>query len=335
MARKKQDPDGPPAVIKTVSLTKVYVGKVKAVDALDLEIKEGEVFGLLGPNGAGKTTTISMLCTLIRPTSGEAKVAGIEVSKHPSEVRKSIGIVFQEPSVDDLLSGRENLELHGMLYKMPQAERKERIDEMLKLVGLTDRADEMVRDYSGGMRRRLEIARGLMHRPKILFLDEPTLGLDPASREHIWQYIRDLSKAHGTTMVLTTHYMEEADLLCDRIGIIDKGKLVVLGTAAELKSRVGHDIVRLKGEADGSKIRSLPFVKKAERGKDGFLEVTITDAASNLQTLLASCGKLTTVQVREVTLNDVFLHYTGREIHEEEGEGSWADRVISWSGQRG
>ncbi len=335
MAKKTGKAEDPQAVIQTASLTKIYVDGVKAVDSLDLEIKEGEVFGLLGPNGAGKTTTISMLCTLIRPTSGSAKVAGIEVSSHPSAVRRNIGIVFQEPSVDDLLSGRENLELHGMLYKMPPEERKKRIDEMLSLVGLTDRADEMVRNYSGGMRRRLEIARGLMHRPKILFLDEPTLGLDPASREHIWQYIRDLSKAHGTTMVLTTHYMEEADLLCDRIGIIDKGKLVVLGTAAELKSKVGHDIVRLKGEADEGKLKALKFVKKVVRSKDGFLEVTITDAASNLQALLSSCGKLATVQVREVTLNDVFLHYTGREIHEEEGEGSWADRVIQWSGQRG
>ncbi len=335
MAKKaKAAADPLPAVIKTDSLTKIYVEGVKAVDGLDLEIKEGEVFGLLGPNGAGKTTTISMLCTLIRPTSGRAEVAGIEVSRHPSGVRRNIGIVFQEPSVDDLLSGRENLELHGMLYKMPADERKKRIDEMLSLVGLSDRADELVRNYSGGMRRRLEIARGLMHKPKILFLDEPTLGLDPASREHIWRYIRDLSKAHGTTMVLTTHYMEEADLLCDRIGIIDKGKLVVLGTAADLKSKVGHDIVRLKGDVDEAKLKTLKFVKKTEKSKDGFLEATIIDAASNLQALLSSCGKLETVQVRSVTLNDVFLHYTGHEIHEEEGEGSWADRVIQWSGQR-
>jgi ABC-2 type transport system ATP-binding protein len=324
------------AVISVRKLTKSYVGPVKAVDSLDLDIYDGEVFGLLGPNGAGKTTTISMLCTLIRPSSGNASVAGIDVGSHPSEVRKNIGIVFQEPSVDDLLSGRENLELHGMLYGMPKADRKERIGEMLKLVGLTERADELVRNYSGGMRRRLEIARGLMHNPRILFLDEPTLGLDPASREHIWEYIRLLSRKHGTTMVLTTHYMEEADMLCDRIGIIDKGKLVVIGTAAELKSRVGQDIVRLRGEVDRGKLRKFKFVTKVEESDDGSIEVTMVSAAANLQRLLSACGKLSSVQVREVTLNDVFLHYTGREMHDdEEGEGSWADRVIQWSGQRG
>jgi ABC-2 type transport system ATP-binding protein len=323
-------------MIKAESLTKSYEGKTLAVDKLDLEIMEGEVFGLLGPNGAGKTTTISMLCTLIRPTSGKAVVAGIDVQAHPSSVRKNIGIVFQEPSVDDLLTGRENLDLHGMLYKMKKAERAQRIEEMLELVGLSDRADDLVRNYSGGMRRRLEIARGLMHRPKILFLDEPTLGLDPASREHIWSYIRLLSKEHGTTMVLTTHYMEEADMLCNRIGIIDKGKMVVLGTAAELKSMVGQDIVRLKGDVDRAKLKKHPFVTKTADADGGIIEVTMVDAAANLQTLLSSCGKLQSVQVREVTLNDVFLHFTGREMHdEEEGEGSWGERVMQWSGQRG
>jgi ABC-2 type transport system ATP-binding protein len=322
-------------VIRTSKLVKRFGKGMTAVNSLDLEIRQGEVFGLLGPNGAGKTTTISMLCTLIRPTSGKATVAGIEVSADPSGVRKNIGIVFQEPSVDDLLTGRENLDLHGRLYKMNGDDRKKRITEMLKLVGLTERADDLVRTYSGGMRRRLEIARGLMHRPKILFLDEPTLGLDPASREHIWKYIKLLSKEQGTTMVLTTHYMEEADMLCSRIGIIDNGKLIQLGTSAELKARVGQDIVRLRGEVDLEKLKGLQFVKKVRKDREGFTEITMTNAAKNLQIVLGACGTLESVQVREVTLNDVFLHYTGRAIHVEEGEGSWADRVMQWSGQRG
>ncbi len=337
MATTQQDDSGEDA-IKTSALTKRFNGAVTAVDSLDLRIRKGEVFGLLGPNGAGKTTIISMLCTLLHPTSGTATVAGIDIRKAPSKVRKEIGIVFQEPSVDDLLTGRENLDLHGMLYKMKPEERKKRIAEMLDLVELNDRADDLVRTYSGGMRRRLEIARGLMHRPKILFLDEPTLGLDPASREHIWAHIKRLSKEYGTTMVLTTHYMEEADLLCSRIGIIDKGKLVVLGSAADLKEKIGQDIVRLRGDIDLGKLRKLKFMKKIQKDKDGMVEVTITNAAKNLQALLNACGKLTSVEVREVTLNDVFLHYTGRDIHresEEEGEGTWADRVIQWSGQRG
>lgn len=335
-ARPAAIPSAPPAnpIIITDKITKKFNRVVTAVDHLDLEIKEGEVFGLLGPNGAGKTTLINMLCTLIRPTSGSASVAGIDVRSHPSDVRKNIGIVFQEPSVDDLLTGRENLELHGMLYKMKPADRKNRIREMLELVGLTDRADDLVRTYSGGMRRRLEIARGLMHRPKILFLDEPTLGLDPATREHIWDYIKKLSGEHKTTMVLTTHYMEEADALCSRIGIINRGKLVVLGTADELKAKVGQDIVLLKGAINPEKIKKLKFVTKLHMGKEGITEVTITDAAKNLQTLLRACGSLKSVQVREVTLNDVFLHYTGKEFAKEEGEGSWAERVMTWGAKR-
>ena len=329
--------DDPPAapMIRTDKITKKYNGSVTAVDNLDLEITEGEVFGLLGPNGAGKTTLISMLCTLIHPTSGNATVAGIDVRKNPSGVRKNIGIVFQEPSVDDLLTGRENLELHGLLYKMEGKDRKARILEMLELVGLTDRADDLVRTYSGGLRRRLEIARGLMHRPKILFLDEPTLGLDPATREHIWDYIRKLSKQHNTTMVLTTHYMEEADELCTRIGIIDKGKLVILGTAEQLKSKVGQDIVCLTGELDVAILKKFDFVKKVKQEDDGSYELTINNAAKNLQTLLNACGALESVQVREVTLNDVFLFFTGKMINEEEeGEGSWQDRVMEWGAKR-
>jgi len=321
------------AIISCKGLTKRYDTKVLAVDRLNLDIEEGEVFGLLGPNGAGKTTTISMLCTLIHATSGAASVAGFDIGRQPSLVRKSIGIVFQEPSVDDLLTGRENLDLHGMLYHMAGPERKRRIDEMLELVGLTDRADDLVREYSGGMRRRLEIARGLMHSPKVLFLDEPTLGLDPQSRTHIWDYIRTLSKEHGTTMVLTTHYMEEADLLCNRVGIISQGKIIALGTPRELKSKIGEDIVRLKGAVDAQKLKRLKFVKKVAQA-DGVTTVALVDAPANLQALLKEVGKVDSVEVREVTLNDVFLHYTGKEIHQEEGEGGWFERVARSGGNR-
>jgi len=321
------------AIINCKGLTKRYDGKTLAVDRLDLEIEEGEVFGLLGPNGAGKTTTISMLCTLIHATSGAASVAGFDIRKQPSLVRKNIGIVFQEPSVDDLLTGRENLDLHGMLYGMAEPDRKKRTGEMLELVGLTDRADDLVREYSGGMRRRLEIARGLMHSPKVLFLDEPTLGLDPQSRTHIWDYIRTLSKEHGTTMVLTTHYMEEADLLCNRIGIIDLGKIIALGTPRELKGKIGEDIVRLKGAVDAEKLKRLKFVRKVAQ-EDGVTTVALVDAPVNLQALLKEVGKVESVEVREVTLNDVFLHYTGKEIHKEEGEGGWFERVARSGGNR-
>jgi ABC-2 type transport system ATP-binding protein len=205
-------------------LTKKY-NEINAVDNLNLKIKEGEIFGLLGPNGAGKTTTLLMLTTLKQPTSGTAKVNNFDIIKQPNKVRKSIGIVFQDPSSDDILTGYENLKLHGWLYDMPDDLKERRIKEVLELVDLTDRKNDLVKKYSGGMRRRLEVARGLMHHPKVLFLDEPTLGLDPQSRDHIWKYIEKLSKEEKITIIITTHYMDEADKLCDRLAIIDKGKI--------------------------------------------------------------------------------------------------------------
>jgi ABC-2 type transport system ATP-binding protein len=204
--------------IETFDLSKHY-GKLKAVDKLNLKIKKGEIFGLLGPNGAGKTTAISMLCTILKPTSGTAVVSGFDIVKEPAKVRKFMGIVFQQPSVDDLLTGRENLKMHTLLFGVPREIRKKRIEEVLFLVGLENRADDLVRTYSGGMRRRLELARGMMHNPAVLFLDEPTLGLDPQTREHLWKYIAALARREKMTILLTTHYMEEAELLCDRVGI--------------------------------------------------------------------------------------------------------------------
>jgi len=205
-------------IIEAFKLTKTFNG-LTAVDQLDINVESGEIFALLGPNGAGKTTTISMLCTILKPTSGTAKVNGFDIVKESTQVRKSIGIVFQDPSIDDRLTGRENLFMHANLYGVPAGEQKNRIDRVLKLVELEDRADDLMRTYSGGMRRRLELARGLIHYPKVLFLDEPTIGLDPQTRDHVWKYIRELKETHEITVVLTTHYMDEADRLSDRIAI--------------------------------------------------------------------------------------------------------------------
>jgi len=321
------------AIISTKNLTKCY-GKLTAVNNLSIDIEEGEVFGLLGPNGAGKTTTISMLCTILRPTSGTATVNGFDIKSQPSKVRSSIGIVFQEPSVDDLLTGRENLEMHAMLYGIPTEIRKKRIDEVLHLVGLEDRAEDITKVYSGGMRRRLELARGLMHHPKVLFLDEPTLGLDPQTREHIWRYIKKLSKEEEMTMVLTTHYMEEADMLCKRIAIMDAGKIVVMDNSSNLKKRAGGDIVLIKmDKPDLNKIRKLSFVKSAE-SKDGAVQIVIKDVDKNLQKLLCKVGRIKSVEVRPVSLNDVFIHYTGKEIRSDEEEGGFWERMMQSSVSR-
>jgi ABC-2 type transport system ATP-binding protein len=231
--------------VETVGLTKRY-GDLLAVDALNVTIDEGEIFGLLGPNGAGKTTTLSMLATLLKPTFGTARVNGYDVREDPANVRRSIGIVFQDPSSDDVLTGWENLYLHTLMFGVPKDERRQRIEHVLGLMDLKDRANDIVKKYSGGMRRRLELARGLLHNPRILFLDEPTLGLDPQTREHIWAYIENLVKVENVTVIITTHYMDEADRLCDRVAIIDHGQVVALDTPSALKSKVGGEIVRLR-----------------------------------------------------------------------------------------
>src|SRR5512143_562196 len=231
-----------------------------AVDRISFSVAEGELFGLLGPNGAGKTTTINMLATLLRPTAGTASVAGFDISRDRDAVRKSIGIVFQEPALDGRLTGRENLEFHTMMYGIGKAERRRRIEEVLALVELSDKASTPVDKYSGGMKRRLEIARGLTHRPKVLFLDEPTLGLDAQTRRHIWDYVRKLNKESGVTIILTTHYMEEADFLCDRVAIMDHGKFEALDAPARLKDLLGGDVVSLELEGD-----TAPFLAEVGR----------------------------------------------------------------------
>jgi ABC-2 type transport system ATP-binding protein len=313
-------------MIKIRSLVKKY-GDLIAVDNLTLDINENEVFGLLGSNGAGKTTTIHMLATLLKPSSGSAIVNGYDIVCQPSKVRSSIGIVFQAPSSDDMLTGYENLQLHSMLYSVPRHTRKQRIDEVLELVGLTERRHDQVKTYSGGMRRRLEIARGLLHKPKVMFLDEPTLGLDPASRETMWKYIQRLVREEKMTVILTTHYMEEADILCDRIAIIDRGRIVALDTPAGLKAGLGGDIIRIKTSQDPAKVSRLEFVHKVEQN-DGFLVLSVNNAKRDLPILLRHI-EADTAEFTSPTLNDVFIHLTGRKI-KEEPEGGFADRYAKY-----
>jgi ABC-2 type transport system ATP-binding protein len=314
-------------MIKITGLTKKY-GNHIAVDDLTLDIYENEVFGLLGSNGAGKTTTIHMLATLLKPSSGSATVNGYDIVGQPAKVRSSIGIVFQAPSSDDMLTGYENLQLHSMLYSIPRHSRKQRIDEVLNLVGLTERMHDQVKRYSGGMRRRLEIARGLLHKPKVIFLDEPTLGLDPASRETMWKYIQRLVKEEKMTVILTTHYMEEADMLCNRIGIIDKGRIVALDTPKGLKAGLGGDIIRIKTHYHPDKITRLDFVRKVEQS-DGFLVVSVNNAKRDLPMLLRHV-EAEIAEAASPTLNDVFIHLTGRNIKEEEAEGGFAERYAKY-----
>lgn len=306
-------------IIETNQLTRSFNG-LMAVDKLDITVESGEIFGLLGPNGAGKTTTISMLCTILKPTSGTAKVNGFDVVKEANQVRKSIGIVFQDPSIDDRLTGRENLYMHANLYGVPASEKKKRIDRILKLVELEDRADEFMRNYSGGMRRRLELGRGLIHYPKVLFLDEPTIGLDPQTRNHMWKYIQELKETHDITVVLTTHYMDEADRLCDRIGIMDHGKIIALDTPAKLKETLEGDVIMVK--ADNLEALSKLVIEDMGLTKtrvvDGTLEVTVKQGKSLLPRIVEATAAnkifVESILLREPNLEDVFLYYTGRVI---------------------
>ncbi len=312
--------------IEMEGLTKRY-GDLLAVDSLSLSIEEGEIFGLLGPNGAGKTTTLSMLATLLKPTSGTARVNGYDIITHPADVRRSFGIVFQDPSSDDVLTGRENLYLHALMFGVPKEERGQRIDYVLGLVDLRDRANDIVKKYSGGMRRRLELGRGLLHNPRILFLDEPTLGLDPQTREHIWAYIENLVKSEKVSVIITTHYMDEADRLCNRVAIIDHGQVSALDTPSALKSKVGGEIIKLRVRSPKLEpLKDLDYVLSIDQS-GSTLRLTVRDASTHLQEILNMVGEVDSVEVRTATLNDVFLHYTGSEIREESGEGGVFERI--------
>ncbi len=321
-------------IIETRQLTKVFPGDIKAVDGIDFEVNAGEIFAFLGPNGAGKTTTIKMLNTLILPTSGTAMVAGLNVVDNPSEVRKRIGYVAQDVGVDEHATGKENLTLYGHFYRLDSRTIRQRVKEIFDLVGLTGSENRMVSTYSGGMRKRLDLAMGLVHQPEVVFMDEPTTGLDPQTRASIWEYIRDLVKSKGMTVFLTTHYMEEADHLADRIAIIDLGKIVAMGSPDELKKSIGGDVVTLSPceikdeeckeflKRTESLLSGKPFVTGA-KATDGELAVYVNDGESaipSIMHLLSSQGiEVKTISLARPSLDDVFLKYTGRTIRAQEG----------------
>jgi len=310
--------------IEVQDLRKSY-DQVEAVRGVGFTVGAGEIFGFLGPNGAGKTTTIKILCTLLQPTSGTARLAGMDVVSSPSEVRRRIGVIFQDPALDDRLTAEENLQLHAVAYRVPRAERAGRIDEALQFVDLFDRRKDLTRTFSGGMKRRLEIARGLVHRPDILFLDEPTTGLDPQTRARTWEVLRDLRQKYGTTLFLTTHYMDEAEN-CDRIAVVDHGQIVALDTPAALKRAVGKDLVAAR-TADPAALGRLLQEKYglASTPSEGGLTFMVEQGDAFIVKLLTSDRPpLEGISVRRPTLDDVFLSLTGRQIRAEGAESNMA-----------
>jgi len=320
-------------IIEVKNLTKQFNG-LTAVDHVSFEVKKGEIFGFLGPNGAGKSTTINMLSTLLIPTEGEATINSFNVLTQRDDVRKSIGLVFQDPSLDDRLTAEENLRFHAKLYGVPKEEYKKRMEEVLHLVDLWDRKEGIIKTFSGGMKRRLEIARGLVHYPQVLFLDEPTLGLDPQTRAHLWEYILRLKKERAMTIFMTTHYMNEAEN-CDRIAIIDYGKIVALDTPVNLKKQVGGDIISMTSNQKAELKNELEKrYKKEVKEKDGFLQVEVEDGEKFLPRLFNELDtKIDSIELHKPTLDDVFLHLTGRKIREE--EASSKDRLREHSRRRG
>lgn len=318
-------------IIKVDNLVEVYGDGTKAVDDISFSVKEGEFFGFLGPNGAGKSTTIKVLTTLLRKTSGSATVAGFDVDKQASEIRRTIGVQSQETVVDPDLTGRENLVLQGHLQQMPSDKIAKRVDELLKLVELTEVADKRAGRYSGGMKKRLDLASTLVHDPKLLFLDEPTTGLDPQSRAGVWDYLEKLNKDEGITIFLTTQYMEEADKLCRHLAIIDHGKIVTSGTPAELKSNVGADSIKLSledGVSDTELIVKAKEILKTVQGvnsvvdSDGGLTAFAKNAGFVIPDIVRAFDtnkiRLTSVSFSSPTLDDTFLQHTGRRIRPEE-----------------
>jgi ABC-2 type transport system ATP-binding protein len=313
------------------TLTKKF-GELVAVDTISFDIEQGEIFGLLGPNGAGKTTTLAMLSTMLEPTSGTAEIMGIDIRKDQDGVRKAIGIVFQDQSLDEELTAWENMDFHGRLYRLNRETREQRIDELLKLVELSDRKNDIVKTFSGGMRRRLEIARGLLHHPQVLFLDEPTLGLDPQTRNHLWQYIETLAKEKNITIILTTHYMEEADRLCNRIAIIDHGKIIALDTPARLKDSIGGDVVTIQSPETEKIAAALaaPWISRIEsHGED--VIINLKNAEQHLSTIVTRLNEekipITSISVHKPTLEDVFLSFTGKTIRQQDADSKEAMRM--------
>ena len=310
--------------ILTQGLTKRYSDDVLALVGVDLEVPANSIYALLGPNGAGKTTTISILTTLAKPTSGTAQVAGFDVVQQPGEVRRRIGVTFQETVLDVDLTGRQVLLYHGRLYGLSKAACAQKMDELLALVELESAADRRVGTYSGGMKRRLELARGLMTEPEILFLDEPTLGLDPQNRAGIWHYIRDLKEQRGMTLLMTTHYMDEAEQLADQVGIIDNGRIVIEGTPQQLVDQLGADVLRIKGqgaEADFlTRVNTLPFVENAVHSNSQ-LHIRVDSGNKRLVEIVQTAGEtgfaIEDISITKPSLGDVFLQVTGRQFRDE------------------
>jgi ABC-2 type transport system ATP-binding protein len=322
----------PPVAIEVEGLEKRY-GEVEAVRGIDLEVFAGETFGFLGPNGAGKSTTIRILCTLALPTGGRATVAGYDVVSERAAVRRNIGLVFQDPTLDSYLSAERNLRFHGELYGVPRAQITERSKQVLDMVGLWERRASRVSTFSGGMKRRLEIARGLLHSPRVLFLDEPTVGLDPQTRLSIWRYLADLRKQEEITIFLTTHYMDEAEN-CDRIAIINEGRVIALGTPDELKASVGTDRVQIETTDDAAAIEAIreQFGIESER-RDGALMFQVPDGERFVPRLFSELSvPIRSVSVARPSLDDVFLSYTGTTIRD--AEASAADSMRAFAGRR-
>lgn len=312
-------------IIRVENLKKCF-GNNNAVNDVSFSVKEGEIFGLLGPNGAGKSTTIKILVTILKGDSGRAEINGFDVDTQQNMVREEIGIIFQDPSLDDRLTAWENLYFHSKLYHVPPHEIKDRIDEALDLVGLSEKRKELIITFSGGMKRRLEIARGIIHTPKVLFLDEPTIGLDPQTRKHIWQYLADLRKKQSLTTFLTTHYMEEAEI-CDRIAIMDNGKIIALDTPQNLKKQVQNDIVTLVSD-DNEALKEIIFKNfniTSEMEGDS-LRISVFEGRTFLPRLFELAGgRIISVDIKKPTLEDVFIKLTGRRIRDE--EASMVDKM--------
>ena len=312
------------STVQTLSITKRF-GNLTAINKINLSINDREIFGLIGPNGAGKTTLVRMLTTVIPPTDGTAIIAGFDVRTDPDGVRRSIGVVSQASTLDVELTAWENMNIYAKYYNVPTETRKERIKELLKVVGLADRANFTVGSYSGGMKRRLELVRSLIHQPRVLFLDEPTTGLDPQARSAVLDYLRDLHKTHDITIVLTTHYLEEAESLCDRLAVIDYGKVVALGTSTELKrNATGGDVVEAEVEALPKQaleaVKASKFALDVKR-RENMLTVLVRNGAEAVPKIVelvaGNGGKIRSITLRAPTLDDVFLHYTGRSIRED------------------
>jgi ABC-2 type transport system ATP-binding protein len=321
--------------VTTANLTKVYGGKVKAVSGVSIQVKPGEAFGFLGPNGAGKTTTVSMLTAGLRPTSGRAMVAGLDVARYPDEVKRQIGVIFQESTADGDLTGTENIEVAAGCFGISRSEGRARAKVLVEQMQLSEAKDRLAKTYSGGMRRRLELAVGLVNEPRILFLDEPTLGLDPQGRAGFWTHVQKLRRETGLTVFVTTHYLDEADGMCDRIAIIDHGTIVATGSPTELKDRLGGDIVTLKTAAGapdvGGILHGLPGVTNVQP-QDGTYRVKCASGETLVPVAVEACFRagagITSVSVKRPSLDEVFLEFTGREFREDEGPTA-TDRAVT------